>query len=122
MRFNGLCLITDDVPRLVRFSERLAGVAADGDEIHAEILVEGVGLAIYDKAAAERDMRLDFAEHFGAGRVSLGFTVEDVDAEYERLLALGIAFVTAPRTHPWGWRSAQLRDPDGNLVSFACRP
>ena len=43
--------------------------------------------------------------------------VEDVDAEVERLQALGARFVLGPQDFPdWGIRSAYLRDPDGNLV------
>jgi catechol 2,3-dioxygenase-like lactoylglutathione lyase family enzyme len=60
----------------------------------------------------------------GSGSVVLEFEVADVDAEYERLKALGIAFVKPPQTHPWGAtavrgaRSFWFHDPDGNLVDF----
>ena len=41
----------------------------------------------------------------------------DVDAEYERLFALGIA-QGPPTDKPWGVRSFIIKDPDGNLISF----
>ena len=35
----------------------------------------------------------------------LEFVVDDVDAEYERLLAAGVKFDRPPVTYPWGWRA-----------------
>ena len=52
-------------------------------------------------------------------RAALIFEVESVDAETERLRALGAAFETEPTTYPgWGIRAAHLRDPDGNLIEI----
>ena len=45
----------------------------------------------------------------------------DVDAEYERIAALGVAWVMLPTTQPWGNRSMIFRDPGGNLVSVFSR-
>ena len=45
------------------------------------------------------------------------FLVDDVDAEYARLTALGAEFVAEPALMPWGNRVFFLRDPDQNLVS-----
>jgi len=45
----------------------------------------------------------------------------DVDAEYERIAALGVAWVMPPATQPWGNRSMIFRDPAGNLVSVFSR-
>ena len=39
--------------------------------------------------------------------------VDDVDAWYERLSALGVEFFIAPVDRYWGRRTAHLRDPDG---------
>ena len=52
--------------------------------------------------------------------VKFSFIVEDIDAEYERLMALNmdIEFVAVPTTYPWGARSMHFRDLDGNLVCF----
>jgi uncharacterized glyoxalase superfamily protein PhnB len=50
--------------------------------------------------------------------VIIEFRVADVDAEHERLAALGHEFVQPPTTMPWGNRSVLLRDPDGSLVNL----
>jgi uncharacterized glyoxalase superfamily protein PhnB len=54
----------------------------------------------------------------GSGSVTLMFAVEDIEAEYARLQALGVPIVKPLQTHLWGSRSFWFRDPDGNLVDF----
>ena len=46
------------------------------------------------------------------------FWVKDVDAEYKRLLQLGISPATEPRDWPWGNREFILKDPDGYKLCF----
>lgn len=48
----------------------------------------------------------------------LEFIVDDVDAEYERLLAAGIKIENPPITYPWNWRAIGFKDPDGNNIDF----
>lgn len=53
------------------------------------------------------------------------FVVDDVDAEYERLRAEGVAVVTPIETEPWGERYFQLADPNGvifQLVQWVTPP
>lgn len=121
MKFSGVCIITTDVPRLARFYEAILKTTSEGDEIHTEIKTDGAGLAIYSKAAAESDMLFAFGKYWGSGNFTVSFMVDDVDAEYERLKALNVDFVTSPKTYPWGARSVHFRDPDGNIVTFARR-
>lgn len=41
------------------------------------------------------------------------FTVEDIDADYARLVAEGVEVVTPIETEPWGERYFQMTDPNG---------
>lgn len=54
----------------------------------------------------------------GANNVIVGFNVDDVDTEYNRLLPLDVEMLNQPTTHPWGARSFQFKDPDGNILNF----
>jgi predicted enzyme related to lactoylglutathione lyase len=119
-KFCGVCLITEDVPALTRFYETVLQTASEGDDIHAEVQTDGTALAIYSRAAAESDMGFSFDVYCGTGKMTLGFNVEDVDAEYERLNVLGVEFVAVPTTYPWGSRAMHFRDPDGNIITFRC--
>ena len=44
----------------------------------------------------------------------VGLSVDDLDTEYERLLALGVTFSSPPTQQPWGGYMAIVKDPDGN--------
>ena len=44
-----------------------------------------------------------------------------MDKEYDRINKIGVEFVAMPKTYPWGNRAMQFRDPDGNIITFACK-
>ena len=117
MKFTGVCLVTDSVPVLVQFYTKVLGCQADGDDHHAEFAMGGVSLSIFTRQGME-DMAPGSMQGAGQGGFTLGFEVEDVDQEYERLKGLGVTFVKLPATYPWGARSVWFRDPDGNIVDF----
>lgn len=48
----------------------------------------------------------------------LEFIVDDIDAEYNRLLAIGVNIEKAPITLPWDYKYFALKDPDGNNIDF----
>jgi catechol 2,3-dioxygenase-like lactoylglutathione lyase family enzyme len=54
-------------------------------------------------------------EDLGYNKVA--FEVSDLYKEYERLTALGVAFLSSPTMSVDGWEVC-LRDPDGNLISL----
>jgi catechol 2,3-dioxygenase-like lactoylglutathione lyase family enzyme len=120
MNFTGICLVTENVPRLVRFYTKILGCHAEGDDTHSEFTVGGLSLAIFTRQGME-EMAPGSMQGAGCGNVTLGFEVDNVDAEYERLKALGVAFVKLPATYPWGARSVWFRDPDGNIIDFYSR-
>lgn len=41
------------------------------------------------------------------------FTVDDIDADYARLVGEGVEIVTPIETEPWGERYFQMADPNG---------
>jgi lactoylglutathione lyase len=51
-------------------------------------------------------------------RVNLHFQVDDVDAEYRRLVPEGIEFDRPPEDMRWGLRAAYLKDPAGHTVEL----
>jgi catechol 2,3-dioxygenase-like lactoylglutathione lyase family enzyme len=136
-RFNGICLITPDVARLRAFYTAVLRVEAEGDDTFTVLQVEGAILTLFHEPGMEQ-MAPGILQGAGrgAGRgaglgaqrgegpaalrltCSLEFGVEDVDAEYAHLLALGAEIAKPPTTQPWGLRSVWFLDPDGNLVNF----
>ncbi len=116
-KFTGMCLITRDVRRLSAFYSTILEAQVEGDDEHAVVFTEGMGMAIF----AERGMELmapGSMRGAGVGSFTMEFQVEDADSEYERLSALGVEIIHPPQTYPWGRRPVWLRDPDGNIVNF----
>lgn len=111
-------LLTRDLPRLVSFYEHVLHArvgyrygSADEDD-YVTLTIGEVSLGV--GRAPETPQSGD--------RVSLWFTVDDVDATFDRWMSGGGSHVDAPGDMPWGERVAQVRDPDGNLVNLAAAP
>lgn len=117
MRFNGSCIITDDVISLANFYDTVLDTTSDINEVHTSINVEGAGLAIYDRNCAKEDMNLSF--HDSGSNIVLQFIVDDVDELFNRLIRLEIEIINEPVTYPWGAKSMQIKDLDGNIITFA---
>jgi lactoylglutathione lyase len=49
----------------------------------------------------------------------IGFLIEDVDGEAERLTGLGVEILSGPVDRPWHERTLHIADPDGNIIEFA---
>jgi catechol 2,3-dioxygenase-like lactoylglutathione lyase family enzyme len=117
MRFNGICLVTRDVPRLRGFYATILQVEAEGDDTFTILATQGAVLSIFSEEGMEH-MAPGSMQHSGCGRYTLEFEVKDVEKQYERLKAIDIIFVKPPTTQTWGRRSVWFRDPDGNIINF----
>ena len=49
----------------------------------------------------------------------IGFLIDDVDGEAERLERLGVEILSGPVNRPWRERTLHVADPDGNIIEFA---
>jgi catechol 2,3-dioxygenase-like lactoylglutathione lyase family enzyme len=116
-RLASVCIITADVPRLRDFYRAVLQVEPQGDDTFTAFVMDGLALSLYDVRGMEL-LAPGSMRNAGTGNVTLEVEVDDVDAEYERVLALGVPIVKPPQTHPWGRRSVWLRDPDGTIVNF----
>jgi uncharacterized glyoxalase superfamily protein PhnB len=121
MKFTDICIITEKVFDVAKFYETVFNTKAEGDHIHSFIHAPGLGIAIYDKSTAETDMGFNFT-NTGTGLITIGFDVDDVDAEYERIKALNISSATEPQVWPWGAKSFRFKDIDGNIIVFRSWP
>lgn len=78
MEFTDICIITEDVLRVVEFYEKIFDCKAEGDSVHSFIRAHGLGIAIYDKNTAMNDMGFEF-NNTGTGLITIGYNVKDVD-------------------------------------------
>jgi catechol 2,3-dioxygenase-like lactoylglutathione lyase family enzyme len=109
MELCGVCIFTNDAPRLAAFYEIVLSEApvVEGqhygfDNAQLAVYNPGNGTVVHDK------------------NMSLMYFVSDVTLEYERLLKEipDICIASPPERRPWGAFSFWFLDPDGNTVSF----
>lgn len=106
MKFNGVCIETDDAPRLAEFYRIVLqeGPLAEGSHYSF------TKVAVYDpgnvKVAKDKNVWLIFSD-------------ADIDALYGRLLREipGLEVVQPPERKPWGTYSFWFLDPDGNKIT-----
>jgi predicted enzyme related to lactoylglutathione lyase len=123
-------IVTDNVERLAAFYARLVGVPVALNEYYVEVPAGPMSVGFSKRRFTEyhRSRAAAAAGAAGTGaedlkpEVILDFLVDDVDAEYERIRALGVEWVLPPTTQPWGNRNMIFRDPEGNLINVFSRP
>jgi catechol 2,3-dioxygenase-like lactoylglutathione lyase family enzyme len=101
MRLNGICLITEDVAKLRAFYTMLLGIEAEGDNEFTVFRVGDAELSIFSHKGMEA-MASGSMRSAGYGGFTLELEVDDPDAQYARLTALGLPVVKPPTTQPWG--------------------
>ena len=119
MNFVSIRIITGDIKRLARFYEQITGISVTMyTEEFGELKTAACTLAM----GSTRTLQLfggDVARPAENHTAIIEFRVNDVDAEYRKLVELiDLSLVQEPTTMPWGNRSLLFRDPDGNLVNF----
>ena len=122
IQFTDICFITEDVLKLRAFYEAILEVKAEGNEIHSGLVLDGFAFTFDHVDIAKYNPIFSYVKAGGANNVIVSLNVDDVDAEYIRLLSLGAKMINEPTTHPWGARSFQFRDPDGNILNFRSFP
>jgi len=92
------------------FSEAMSSdgfVSLEREDAGMNVIYLRTGLPTFKPAAlAGRD----------ADGLLLAFVVDDVDAEYDRLVGAGVAMTTPIETEPWGERYFQMTDPNGVVI------
>ncbi len=116
-RFNGVCLVTQNVPIMREFYRKVLQVDVEGDDVFASLATPGAEFLLFSEDGME-EMAPGAMSGAGRGSYTLDFEVENVDREYQRLLQLKVSIVKPPESYPWGRRSVWFRDPDNNIVNF----
>ena len=114
MKIGEIGLLTNDVIGLSNFYKTVFGIDnKSDDDVIQFIITEGTGLTIYNDGMKRKE---------NYQNVCLAFTVDDVDAEYERLKTLGVEIIEPPTIRPWGAKNMIFLDPEGNQLIFRCVP
>ncbi len=122
IQFTDVCFITDDVLQLSTFYKAVFGGTVEGNKVHSSLVAGGITFTFDFAETLQENPVFRYVSTEGANNVIVGFKVDDADTEYQRLLPLGIEMLNQPTTHPWGARSFQFKDPDGNILNFRSFP
>jgi predicted enzyme related to lactoylglutathione lyase len=125
-------IVTDRVAVMARFYAALVGVPVALNDYYVEVATGSMSVGFSRCRFTEEQGRgggctsgVATSGGFAAasrlrarsGELILDFASADVDAEQERIDALGVAWVMPPTTQPWGKRSMLFRDPESHLVN-----
>lgn len=110
MRIGEITLLTNDVVRLANFYKLVLEIEnGSNDNVHQTILSEETMLTIYNDGSQKNNKNQN---------ICLAFTVNDIDAEYEKLVKLGVEIIEKPKLRPWGAKNMSFYDPDRNVIYF----
>lgn len=110
MKVGEICLQTNNVIKMAEFYRNILGIKEKcEDEVHQIILAEETMLTIYNDGTAKNNLNQN---------ISIAFTVEDIDSEYEKLKDMGVRVIEEPTARPWGAINMSFYDPDDNVVYF----
>lgn len=111
MKLIGFYILSKNVPEMVSFYTKVLRAEADGEGNHVVInLPDGKGgFPIWDNGDVSDTVN---------ERITLWFSVENVDEEYEKLLEMNVTIIEKPVNNPWGARHIVFCDPDGNRIRF----
>lgn len=108
MRLGEISLLTNDVVKLANFYKTLLETNNDSnDEVHQTIIAEETMLTIYNDGSIKNNNNQNMC---------IAFTVDNIEKEYQKVLALGAEIIEKPTKRPWGAVNMSFYDPDRNVV------
>lgn len=113
-------LYVADLERSIRFYRDVIGLPFRfSNESYAEFATEGAKFSLFARSDLPRLIGREVpADEVPWPQGEVVFFVDDVDAEYERLVGLGVTVLASPTDRPWGERTLHVADPDGNVVEL----
>lgn len=127
MKLGYTILYVKDVPRAVAFYEDAFGLTrrfVHEAGMYAEMDTGATTLSFAAYGLAKSNLPCGFRENCPSeppAGFEIAFVTDDVQAAYERALAVGATGVCPPKAKPWGQIVAFVRDKDGITVEL-CTP
>lgn len=110
MELGYVNVFVSDLPRAVAFYRDVLGLECVREDAAFGFAAFAAGPIRLGIAEVGQDQEYLLERHTG-----IGFVVDDLDAEHDRLAEAGVVFPAAPERQPWGDYMALFADPDGNV-------
>ena len=114
-QIDATVLFVRDLPTCQAFYRDTLGFQMTGSDPDSITFRLGDRYFLLLEASAATRLLGEEVKIAGGPRWLLAAGVEDVDADYETLLAKGVTFLRPPTSQPWGLRTAHFTDPEGNV-------
>ena len=126
-RLSIVTLGVDDLPRARAFYEALGWRVASEEQSDSIVCftLNGIGFALYPRAALIKDIGLPGIDGRATGAVTLAYNVrarEDVATLLDEAERVGGTIVKPAQDVFWGGHSGYFQDPDGHLWEVAWNP
>lgn len=117
MRFTNILIWAQENKISEKFYKKLGFEVDVSTDAYSEVRLGNFKITIVNMRDEDEFVGDSLAGAKGKG-MYIYIHVDDVDAEHERQVELGIQPVTEPRDWPWGNREFVLKDPDGYKLCF----
>lgn len=124
MRLDGFGLLVKDMGTMIRFYRDVLGfeIVENEDAQNVYLIKDGTLFMLYGRNNFEKMTNRKYEYLKGLnGHFEIALYVdafEEVDKEYERIIAQGGRSVMEPTTESWGQRTCYIADPEGNLIEI----
>ena len=118
-RLDAIGMVVSDMEATLAFY-RLLGLDPSGED-HVEATLPGGTRVMWDTIEVIKSFDPDWEQPQGRGRIALAFACDspaEVDSTYQRLVEAGHRGHKEPWDAAWGYRYAQVLDPDSNTVDL----
>lgn len=124
MRLDGIGLLVEDMPTMVRFYRDVLGfeIKEAEDTSNVYLVKDGTLFLLYGRKDFESMTNRKYEYLKGPnGHFELALYVDsfdEVDETFKRVTAQGATPILEPVTEPWGQRTCYIADPEGNLIEI----
>ena len=124
MKLDGFGLFVNDMGAMIRFYRDVLGfeIKESEDTSNVYLIKDGTLFLLYGRKDFESMTSKKYEYLKGLnGHFEIALyvdTFDEVDKEFEKVVAKGGRPVLEPTTEPWGQRTCYIADPEGNLIEI----
>ena len=124
MRLDGFGLLVENMAKMIRFYRDVLGfeIKESEDTSNVYLVKDGTLFLLYGRNDFEKmtNRRYDYIKGLN-GHFELALYVDsfnEVDTAFKKAVENGATPVLEPELEPWGQKTCNIADPEGNLIEI----